>query len=269
MNIISARSAIVPGFIMLATATLLGCGSSSTPAAGTGGAKGTGTGGAAVTGTGGSTVAGTGGSTGTGGGPPPLLNYTFDTATQGLILNDYPDTGSFNLAGNYTTDGGTADAAGADAGTAIVKPTLEFDSTVGSPNPGSLKVTVTFTAYSQYVDVVANLPAPLDLTGKIVHAKLQLTSGLFSGGAQLHLTTGANYDSYVSAPFLISPTPGTFANAMLDLSTATPNAPMPPLNPAMVRQVGVQIYSGSPVAGVPLYPNAGMPVVFNVDTITD
>jgi hypothetical protein len=37
------------------------------------------------------------------------------------------------------------------------------------------------------------------------------------------------------------------------------------LNPAQVVGIGVQIYSGS----VCPYPNAGVPVVFNIDTIVD
>lgn len=273
MKIPSARLAKFPGSVMVTpavlalTLSLVACGSSSS-SSGTGGGPGTGGGLASTGGKSGGTGGAGGAVAGTGGAALPDFYHPFDTTTESFILNDYPDISQLNLAGTYPgTDGGT-DAAVGDGGAPFTKPTLVFDSTVGSPAPGSLKVSVTFTDYNQYVDVVLNLPAPLDLTGKTVHGKLQRTSGEFSGGAQLHVTTGANYDTYVSFPFAIPPTPGTFSNAMLDLTTVAPPPPMPPVNAAMVRQVGVQIFSGSPV-GTTAYVNAGVPVVFNIDTITD
>jgi len=64
-------------------------------------------------------------------------------------------------------------------GAVAVAPTLTVDSAVGSPSPGSLKMTATFTDYNQYVDAIINLSPVINLTGKTLHASLQLTSGTF------------------------------------------------------------------------------------------
>jgi hypothetical protein len=211
----------------------VGCGSSSDSPGGTGGAGGTGGSGA---GTGGATV--------------HLINYTFDSSAQMFALNNFPDTTSMNLA-----------ASNADAGANA--PTAVFDSTVGG---GSLKVTVTFTAYGQYVDPVVNVMPVVNLTGKTLHAKLQITSvsaGSFMGGAQLHVSTGANYSGYASGAFVIPATTGVFGDASLPLTGA-----VAPVDPTMVIQIGVQIFTGTLMpAGTPL--PAPQDIVFNIDTITD
>jgi hypothetical protein len=223
-----------------------------------------------ATGTGGHVTTGSGGSDG--GSPDAavthLVNYTFDTGLQGWAFSTYADPNSTNLTGTYPTDGGfdvlLPDAAATlDGGAPAAAPTLTFDSTTGNPNPGSLKVTATFTAYGQYVDAQVTLTPTVDLRNNILHGRLQLTSGTFSGGAQLHASTGADYSGYASGAFA-APTLGTWSNAMIDMSTQATT-----INPAVVIQVGVQIFSGmAPTAGA-AYPNAGVPVVFNIDTVTD
>ena len=273
MKILSKRASLAPGFVMAATVALgvVGCGSSNSTTSGSGGKTGTGGAGGLAAGTGGAG----GAIAGTGGVAPPDFSYTFDTSVQGFVLNNFADNTSVNLAGNYPPvtpppadggsdagagDGGGADGGGADAGgPAIVKPTLEFDGTTGSPSPGSLKVSVTFTDFNQYVDAVLNLPSPTNFTGKIFHARLQHTSGDFSGGAQFHISS-VNFLEYDMSAFTIPALLGTFTNAMID--TATVN------DPTTVMQVGIQIFSGSPTGAGP-YANAGVPVVFNIDTITD
>ena len=67
-------------------------------------------------------------------------------------------------------------------------PTLTFDSAMGNP-AGSLKMTATFTDYNQYVDAIINLSPTINLTGKRCTRRCRLTSGTFSGGAQLHVGT--------------------------------------------------------------------------------
>jgi hypothetical protein len=54
----------------------------------------------------------------------------------------------------------------------------------------------------------------------------------------------------------------TWTSGQLDLSTVTSSG----FDPSMVAQIGVQLYSGSPVAGA-AYPNAGVPCIFNIDTV--
>jgi hypothetical protein len=216
------------------------------------------------------------GSTGTGGaivdaGNPDvqvvhLLVNNFDTTTEMWSLNNYADPNSRNLFGAYPTDG-AVDAQVFDGGV-VTPPTLTFDSTVGSPAPGSLKITATFTDCNQYVDVAINLAPTKNLTGKTLHGRLQVTSGGFSGGAQLHVSTGADYGAYAKADFaLTATTPPTFSNAALDLTNAIPSTGV--LDPTNVIQVGVQIYSGAACTTALPYANAGETVVFNIDTITD
>jgi hypothetical protein len=203
-----------------------------------------------------------------------VVDYTFDTDVQGFVLNDYPDTSSLNLAGKYAVDGGTGDAALPDLGTlpdggaAIANPTLAFDATVdsaGLATSGSLKVTVTFTAPKQYVDVALNFSPPRDLSNRILRARLRQTSGNFSGGAQLHISTGPTYGGYGKADFS-GIAPGAWAVASLDSSVAV-SATAEALDLAMTQQVGIQIYSGTATTDAGTYANAGEQVVFNIDTI--
>jgi hypothetical protein len=241
-------SVLATVFIAGASMLSVGCGSSGTN--GTGGVSGA-TGGRTGS-TGG--VSGTGGA---GGAVVHVLSYTFDSGLEGWALSTFAEQAPRNnLAGIY------------DAGTAAVPPTLEFDSAVSDPaGGGSLKVTATFTAYGQYVDPIFTLPGTgLDLSGKTLHARLRFTSGTFAGGAQLHVTTGSSYAGYGKADF-VALTLGTWSTATMVLST-TLSSTTEALDPAMVRQVGVQIFSGDAMpAGTPLA--APQMAVFNIDTITD
>jgi hypothetical protein len=268
MKSLNSRSLTVASLVAGAaclTFLTVGCGSDS--ASGTGGKGGstTGTGGKATDG------GGTGGMVGSTGGSDAgtvthTISYTFTTVTdgvQGFGLNTYNDPTSTNLAAVIPMDGGTDAASNPDAG-AGSKPMVSWDSVEGSPSPGSVKVAVTFTGYKQYVDVVINPPTPgINLMGKTLHAQMKLTSGMFSGGAQFHASTG-DYTPYKSAP-VPALVLGTWNSVALDLTGP------PPANwdATKVVQIGIQIFSGDPVADAGTYPNAGVPVVFNIDTITD
>jgi hypothetical protein len=223
-----------------------------------------------ASGIGGKTGTGTGGSTtsGAGGGPPVvhMVQYTFDSTVQGWILSNYPDSPARNLAATYATDGGGADAQVFPDGGVVAMPTIGVDLLHGSPSPGSLQVTATFTDCNQYVDAIFNFPTALNLTGHTIHASLAVISGGFSGGAQLHLSTGP-FTAYLKAPFAPLTTPGTYSAAALDLTTAV--ADTGTKDPTMVGQVGVQIFSGTAcLPGMP-YMNAGQLVTFSIDTVTD
>jgi hypothetical protein len=258
----SGRCFLIASLLITGTALSVGCSSGSSSDTGAGGSSSSSMGG----------HNGTAGSSGTGGAAATHvapLPYTFDTGLQTWLLSNYADTNSRNLAGNYTTDGGT-DAAPADAGAALVAPTLTFDSTVGSPSAGSLKMTATFTDYNQYVDAIVNFSPTIDLTGKTLHASLQLTSGTFSGGAQLHVGTGAMYDGYGQANISVAAAwPFTTVTYVLMPGGASNPSANAAFNPAAVFQIGVQVYSGAPVPDAGTYANAGVPVVFNIDTVTD
>jgi len=173
--------------------------------------------------------------------------YDFDIATEGFDLNRYVSTTQSNLAapGSGTT------------------PTVTFDSTDGNPSPGSLKVSATFSGFKQFIDVTANPSPSLNLAGKVLHAKVRLTSGTFEAGAgaTLHASTGTGF-VYGAGPY----TPlsfGVWTDLVLDLSTVT----TPGFDATQVVQLGVQFYSGDPPeAGAFAGPNS---VVFHIDSITE
>ncbi len=225
-----------------------GCGSSG-GGGGTGGAAGAGTGGRGGSGSGGTGTGG--GAGGADAGTALAVNYTFTTATQGWVLNTFEQTG--NLAAQGALDGGMLDGG--------VVPTLAFDSTTGSPSPGSLKITATFTDYNQYIDGIANITS-VDLTGKTLHAKVMLMSGTWPGYAVIHASSTSTY--IYDAKGYGGLTAGTWTDLAFDLSTATATGWMA----SQVVQIGIQVGTGAPPdAGVKL--PAPIPVVLYIDTVTD
>jgi hypothetical protein len=172
--------------------------------------------------------------------PPPALSHTFDKTTEGYTL-------SSSIPGQ---DGGAT------------APTLTWDGAVGDPTNGSLKITGEFTGYNQKLDVSVNLSPLVDLTGKVIHAKVQLDSGTVPAGyVQVHASSGATFVFVNSAGSGL--TAGSFIDVALDLTAAhTANANF---DPTQVVQVGVQIGTGSgPEGGA--FPTPA-PLSFHIDSI--
>jgi len=208
-----------------------------------------------------------GGSTGTGGGGgavAPRYSNTFDTDLQSWTLSDYVDATYFNWGATTNPDSGV----GLDGG---VAPTLAWSSSTGDPNPGSLRVTVTFTGFRQYIDPQVLLSPPQDFSGthKTVKARIRLVSGTFpSGGVQFHVssgTTAPNAYVYVSSQFINSTslTPGNWISISLVTDAVTP-ADGRIFDPTQIVQIGVQFTTGDPGAsGTPTFGEA----VFEIDTV--
>ena len=172
---------------------------------------------------------------------------TFDTESD-FGFNPYHDTLQKNLGNPDTVDGGAA-------------PTLGFDSTQGSPNPGSLKVTIPFSGPNQYVDVQSLVfVVPQDWSGHSLHARLKVDEGsIFRGVAQLYVDTGV---SYVPADSSVSVAPGSgWQEIAMDLSHPMTTDPSGRFNPKQVVLYGLQLNSGS--AGV----NA-TPATFHLDSFS-
>src|SRR4029078_5054172 len=129
-------------------------------------------------------------------------NYTFDSNVQSWTLNNYDSPTRKNLAGPSSP----------------TTPALTWDGAAGMPSPGSLKLTVSYSAYAQYVDPALNLSS-LDLTGKVLHAYVMLDSGFFLGGVQLHAGSGPNY-IYASSPFPPFGAEDAWIEVTLDLTQA-------------------------------------------------
>ncbi len=185
-------------------------------------------------------------------GPVHLVNYTFDTTVQGWGLNTFDDPA--NLASQMVLDGGHMDGG--------VPPTFTFEPTIGSPAPGSLKITATFTAYGQSIDPVINF-ASMDLTGKTLHAKVMLASGTFPGYAVIHASSTSSY--IYDAKGYNGLSAGTWTDLAFDLSTATSTN----WTPAQIVQIGVQIGSGGAPPDASATFATPLSVTIYIDTVTD
>jgi hypothetical protein len=230
----------------------VGCGSDE-GTAGSGGSSGGGTSG------GGTSGGGSGG-----GGVTPKLTYNFDSATSSdstmWKLNDYVDGSPAKNLGAYMNG---------DAGLTLANPpsmVWSSDDSEGSASSGSMKITVTFDSFGQYVDPVINLPAVVDLSSRILSLKVRLVSGSFTtGGVQFHFSTTSSY-TYSAGMWLdaTSFTAGTWKTTTIDTSIATPATAGAPWDTTMVIQLGIQITAGSAVDGSAA---SSGPLVFEIDTI--
>lgn len=206
-------------------------------------------------------AAGTGGGGG-GGSLPAKISYTFDADKEGWMLSNYVDANYKNLGAAADPDSGVS----LDGG---MVPTLDWSSIDGDPSPGSLKLTVTFSDFKQYVDPQVSIGTPADLTGRTLKVKIRLVSGTFpAGGVQFHVSsglTGANAYVYVSAPFVnaSSFTTGTWVPVTLDTSTVSPSDHRT-FDPSQIVQVGIQFTTGDPFEGGTI--NFGE-AVFEIDTV--
>jgi hypothetical protein len=136
-----------------------------------------GTGGA--TGAGGSTA--TAGATGTGGttgGGQTGVLYSFDSDVQGFVANQF----------------------GADAGGQYLstQSTISWDSGMGNPGNGSLKLVIPFTDYNQQADFLVTIDPLKNLSGKTLSASIKLDGGFSPsksapGGLVFYVQTTANW----------------------------------------------------------------------------
>jgi hypothetical protein len=184
---------------------------------------------------------------------PPHINYTFDSDTQGWAWSTWPGDEFTNLA--------VAVPSGENA------PRLSVDMSNGSPNPGSLMLTVPFTAFGQFVDAIIQFDPPIDLSGETLRANFRLVSGSFiQGGLQLHASTGDGWvwgsGGWVNAYQVSS---GYWVPLSFNLSTLA-NNPID-FDPKQVREIGIQLFPGfTNNGGVFDYTE---PVVVEIDTVTD
>jgi len=172
---------------------------------------------------------------------------TFDTESD-FGFNPYHDTLQTNLGNPDTVEGGVA-------------PTLAFDSTVGSPSPGSLKVTVPYSGPNQYVDVQSLVfVVPQDWSGHTLHVRLKVDEGsIFGGFAQLYVDTGV---SYVPADSDVTVAPGSeWQDIAMDLSDPMTTDPSGRFNPKQVVLYGLQLNTGSAGAGA-------TPATFHLDSFS-
>jgi len=162
----------------------------------------------------------------------------------------------------------------ADAGLNLANPpSIQWasDDSESSASSGSMKISVTFDSYGQYVDPVINLPSVVDLSSRQLTMKVRLVSGTFmawsQGGVQFHFSTTSSYT--YSAGMWIDST--TFTNnswkvTSIDTATAVPATAGAMWDPTQVIQIGVQFLSGFSGGGT--FVDTG-DTVFEIDTVTD
>jgi hypothetical protein len=267
MKIFKTEWLLAAGVVALATFGIVssnaGCGSSNDS---TGGAGATGTGGTSAAGSTGS--GGHAGSAGTGS-VTPRVSYTFDTATSSdsmmWTLSNYVDGFPSRNLGAYMN---------ADAGlTLATPPTIAWfaDDSEGSATSGSMRITVNFTGFDQYVDPNITLQAPVDLSGShsLLKMKIRVVSGTFNvGGFQFHVSSGLsgpNAYVYVSGNWTnASMLPATgWYTATLDTSVLTPTDGRV-FDATQIVQIGIQFSTGGAFDGGA--PPSG-PIVLEIDTI--
>jgi hypothetical protein len=192
------RSLFLAGLLTLT----VGCGSSGSSNDGGGGRGGSGGG------AGGSAGGAAGSSGGSGGTVTHVFVHEFASGLEGFMLNTFVE--ARNLGALAAPDASVPDGG--------VAPMVSFDATDGSPSPGSIKLTATYPSYDQYADVILNVSPAVDLTGKTLHAKVQLvqSSAPFPGGAILHASTGSFV--YDGAPGVNVMTPGTWVDLAFPIS---------------------------------------------------
>jgi hypothetical protein len=242
-----------------------GTGGATAGAAGTSAAGHGGTGGAAgAAGAAGGAAGHTdGGTAGTGGSPSDggagtdggtttaALYYTFDSSNQGWAIGT---SGSGNIA---------AIEGGAPA-------SVNFDSAVGNPNPGSLVATGTFTAYNQVLQAGSGIISPaIDLTGKTVHVWVRLDAGDagtgFTGGVQVQfLSTPGSYVFGQNNNTFVTLTAGTWTEITADMAAV--HTMYPNFDPSQVIEIQVQFATGSGPEGGTFTTTTP---TFHIDTITD
>ena len=177
---------------------------------------------------------------------------TFDNGLQSYIVDPYHDTGQTNLA----------DPAVIGQRPGMEMPMLSFDSGMGSPSPGCVKIVAPYFGASQFVQLEAmsfGTSNTRNWTGGKLHVRIQVTQGMFTGGAQMYVKTGSAYvfgGTYINFPA------GTgWKELTMDLTDPMTRGTSGTYDPAEVITLGVQLNTG--MAGT----NAG-PVTFLIDSFS-
>jgi len=185
--------------------------------------------------------------------------YAFQSSLEGFFINYYctgpvVNTNCIQLQAQPATD--VADAgvdAGDDAGAGLQQPvvndffTLEQDPSLGSPAPGSAKLTLRFSAGSQSANFASNFGSGtepgVDLAGKTLQAQVRMEAGgPATTYAKMYIKTGATYyyaDSGQRTLSADSWTTLTFAGFGAPSYPTAPDAALYTLGD--VREIGIEI----------------------------
>ena len=177
---------------------------------------------------------------------------TFDTGLQGYIIDPYHDENQTNLA----------DPAVIGLRPGLEMPTLSFESGMGSPSPGAVKIIAPYFGASQFVQLEAmsfGTSNTRNWTGGKLHLRVQVIAGTFTGGAQIYVKTGSAY--VFGGSWFNFPTGSGWNEFTMDLTNPMTLGTNGTYNPAETITLGVQLNTG--MAGT----SAG-PVTFLVDSFS-
>jgi hypothetical protein len=232
-------------------------GGSTTVAAASSAGSGGSSGSAGQSGNAGSSATNSGGSAGAAGGAGGAANdgmamkvYAFESSLQGFFINYYC-TGPAMNTNCMQLDAPAGDTP--DAGNAPEQPesndffSLEQDPGLGTPEPGSAKLTLRFTAGAQSANFASNFGSAtepgIDLAGKTLQAQVRVEAGApVTTYAKMYIKTGATYyyaDSGQKTLVADSWTPLTFAGFGAPSYPTAPDAAL--YTPGDVREIGLEI----------------------------
>lgn len=186
-----------------------------------------------------------------------ILTLSFPLAGCGSDEGD--DGGTAGTSGTGGTNGGgsfvevwdfSADTEGFVPGFSSPDATLKdmalvtHDAAEGDPAPGSLAVTIPFSAPEEKVTIALNFPAAIDMSGRTLTARVRLDSGfgtdpMVPGGAKLYAKTTAAY-VYADGGWLNQDMPGVWNTLTLTLDSPEGYLAEGAWTPSEVLEIGVE-----------------------------
>jgi hypothetical protein len=160
---------------------------------------------------------------------------TFDTTLDGFFL----DTDPYGITGNATE----VNLGGYTTG--LPRAALSQDATAGSPTPGCLKLSVPFAGSTSLAQVQAAVAGAQDWSGRILHARVRLASGMFFGDAELFARGG--FAAYAWSTARV-PSDGSWTELTLDVSN--PPTPEGGFDPTAIVGFGLQLNADGTVGQV-------------------
>jgi hypothetical protein len=208
----------------------------------------------------------------------PGMSYTFASDLEGFRINYYcvgpqaadpancvpvmaapaPPAAVADAGGDAAAEDGGAAGPLPPAGNDFVA--AEFDGALGSPDPGSAKISLQFSVDGQLADFArnfgSNTAAGLNLTGKTLTVQARVEAGgAPTVAGKIYVKTGSTY-SYADAGETTL-TPGSWTT--LRYATPTYYANMAVYDISDVREIGIEILGRG--------ATAVMPTIVHIDTI--
>jgi hypothetical protein len=157
---------------------------------------------------------------------------TFDTTLEGFIL-------STDMYSEVLVDGNGVQTNLGGYLTGLPRAELSHDATAGSPSPGCLKLSVPFPgSCCAFSEVLGGVAPSQDWSRSILHVRVRVASGTFTGVAQLFATMSSLASTWSTASL---PSDGSWQELTLDLSQLT--SPVG-FDATQIVEFGLQLHVG-------------------------